>query len=403
MSSRRCNSMDLLKLVGRDREILQEDFAIHNTSLTAEVQKSRFLVIGGAGSIGQAVVKELFARNPQTLYVVDISENNLVELVRDLRSSIGYIAGDFQVFALDAGSEHFFKWLENCEQFDYVLNLSALKHVRSEKDAYTLMRLIDVNIINVKSCLDILQDKGCKKYFAVSTDKAANPANLMGASKFLMERYLLNNSDKIEFSSARFANVAFSDGSLLHGFDQRILKRQPLSAPNDVRRYFITPKEAGRICLLSCIQGGNRDIYFPKLSKKLHEITFAEIAIRYLEAKDKVAYICKSENEAREYLSLNQDLKNWPCYFFKTDTTGEKDFEEFFTKNEKLQMEKYVDLGVIKNTVSKYDNCVDVFLTQIYEMRKSKSYSREDLTLLFTNVINQLEYKDTGKFLDGKM
>ncbi|HHP8720838.1 TPA: UDP-N-acetylglucosamine 4,6-dehydratase, partial [Acinetobacter baumannii] len=234
------------------------------------------------GSIGQAVVKEIFKRNPKKLHVVDISENNLTEVVRDIRSSFGYIDGDFQTFALDIGSAEYDAYIENDGDFDYVLNLSALKHVRSEKDPFTLMRMIHVNILNTEKTIQQSIAKGVKKYFCVSTDKAANPVNMMGGSKRIMEMFLMRQSQYIDISTARFANVAFSDGSLLHGFNQRIQKNQPIAAPNDIRRYFVTPKESGELCLMSCLLGENRDIFFPKLSEHLHLITFADIAVKYL-------------------------------------------------------------------------------------------------------------------------
>lgn len=395
--------MDLLSLVGREREILTSDLEAHDYEITRKIESASFLVIGGAGSIGQAVVKEIFARNPKRLYVIDISENNLVELVRDIRSSIGYIDGDFQTFAIDAGSEHFFALLKSSKPFDFVLNLSAMKHVRSEKDPYSLMRLLDVNLLNVISCVDFLTKQGSTKYFSVSTDKAANPANLMGASKYLMERYLLSQSDKLKFSSARFANVAFSDGSLLFGFEQRILKQQPLSAPLDIRRYFITPSEAGKICLFSCILGENRDIFFPKLTRKLHEITFAEIAVNYLQAKNKNPVICQSEQEARDYLTQCQSLNNWPCYFFKSDTTGEKEFEEFYTENEKVDLTSYEDLGIVKNISANMDQSIYSFLEKLAALKASEDYDRSKLVTMFREAIHHLDHKETGKFLDGRM
>ena len=291
--------MNILKLIGRDKELFEEDILIHEKELSEIVSSSRFLVIGGAGSIGQAVTKEIFKRNPQKLHVVDISENNLVELVRDIRSSFGYINGDFQTFALDAGSVEYDTFWNVDGKFDFVLNLSALKHVRSEKDPFTLMRMIDVNIFNTDKTIQQSIEKEVKKYFCVSTDKAANPANLMGASKRIMEMFLMKRSKQIEISTARFANVAFSDGSLLHGFNQRIQKQQPIVAPNDVKRYFVIPKESGELCLMSTIFGENRDIFFPKLSEKLHLITFSEIAVRYLNEIGYEPYLCENEEEAR--------------------------------------------------------------------------------------------------------
>ena len=268
----------ILKLIGRERELFSTDIEIAENELSETVRESKFLVLGGAGSIGQAVTKEIFKRNPAKLHVVDISENNLVELVRDIRSSFGYIPGDFRTFALDIGSVEYDAFFKADGGYDYILNLSALKHVRSEKDPYTLMRMVDVNVFNTDKTLKQAIEAGARKYFCVSTDKAANPVNMMGASKRIMEMFLMRRSLQMDISTARFANVAFSDGSLLHGFNQRLEKRQPIVAPNDVRRYFVTPKESGELCLMSCIFGGNRDIFFPKLSEELHLISFADIA-----------------------------------------------------------------------------------------------------------------------------
>ncbi|MFM2265150.1 MAG: hypothetical protein RLZ77_570, partial [Bacteroidota bacterium] len=247
--------MNILKLIGRTEFLFSKDINNYQNKLNDIVTSSKFLVIGGAGSIGQAVTKEIFKRNPQKLHVVDISENNMVELVRDIRSSFGYIDGDFQTFALDIGSEEYDAFIEADGKYDYVLNLSALKHVRSEKDPYTLMRMINVNIFNTDKTIKQSITKGVKKYFCVSTDKAANPVNMMGASKRIMEMFLMRRSKEIDISTARFANVAFSDGSLLHGFNQRIMKKQPIVAPNDIMRYFVIPEESGQLCLMSCVFG----------------------------------------------------------------------------------------------------------------------------------------------------
>lgn len=244
---------NILSLIGRTDALFTQDISNQEVELSKIVSESRFLVLGGAGSIGQAVTKEIFKRNPKKLHVVDISENNMVELVRDIRSSFGYIDGDFQTFALDIGSIEYDAFIKSDGQFDYVLNLSALKHVRSEKDPFTLMRMIDVNVFNTDKTIQQSIESGAKKYFCVSTDKAANPVNMMGASKRIMEMFLMRRSKQMSISTARFANVAFSDGSLLHGFNQRIQKRQPIVAPNDIKRYFVTPQESGELCLMSCI------------------------------------------------------------------------------------------------------------------------------------------------------
>lgn len=395
--------MDILKLIGRDKLLFEVDLKRHQREIQDIVSSSSFLVIGGAGSIGQAVTKEIFKRNPRKLHVVDISENNMVELVRDIRSSFGYISGDFQTFALDIGSIEYDAFIAADGKYDYVLNLSALKHVRSEKDPFTLMRMIDVNIFNTEKTIKQSIENGVKKYFCVSTDKATNPVNMMGASKRIMEMFLMRQSKNISISTARFANVAFSDGSLLHGFNQRIQKRQPIVAPNDVKRYFVTPQESGELCLMSCLLGENRDVFFPKLSENLHLITFAEIAVKYLNELGFEPYLCKTEDEARDMVKLNGSKKQWPCLFTQSDTTGEKDFEEFFTSNEKLDLAKFINLGVIKNEFASENNNLEYFSEKIGEWKDAKKWTKENIVELFHYMLPDFNHMETGKYLDSKM
>jgi len=395
--------MSILTLIGREKELFNDDITAHEKELSHIVSSSTFLVIGGAGSIGQAVVKEIFKRNPKKLHVVDISENNMVELVRDIRSSMGYIDGDFQTFALDIGSIEYDAFIKADGKYDYVLNLSALKHVRSEKDPFTLMRMIDVNIFNTDKTLQQSIDNGVKKYFCVSTDKAANPVNMMGASKRIMEMFLMRKSLQIPISTARFANVAFSDGSLLHGFNQRLAKQQPIVAPNDIKRYFVTPQESGELCLMSCIFGENRDIFFPKLSEELHLITFAEIAVKYLKERGFETFICQDEDEARALVKTLPKEGKWPCLFTSSDTTGEKDFEEFFTENETLDMNRFKNLGIIKNEPLFDEAKLSSFTQKIEAMKHAKLWSKDDIVHLFHEMIPNFGHKETGKYLDGKM
>ena len=395
--------MNLLDLIGRNNELFSDDISNHEKELSFIIESSRFLVIGGAGSIGQAVTKEIFKRNPRKLHVVDISENNMVELVRDIRSSFGYIDGDFQTFALDIGSIEYDAFWHADGEYDYVLNLSALKHVRSEKDPFTMMRMIEVNIYNTVKTIKQSIEKGVKKYFCVSTDKAANPANMMGASKRIMEMYLMKYSEQIDISTARFANVAFSDGSLLHGFNQRIEKKQPIVAPNDVKRYFVIPKESGELCLMSTIFGENRDIFFPKLSESLHLITFSDIAIRFLKDKGYEPFLCKTEDEARELIHTLPQKGQWPCLFTESDTTGEKDFEEFFTENEVLNLNRFKNLGIIKNEAVYDSNLLDHFKTSIDKMKQNGSWTKKELVDLFFEMIPNFDYVEKGKYLDAKM
>ncbi|BFT31121.1 UDP-N-acetylglucosamine 4,6-dehydratase [Alteromonas sp. D210916BOD_24] len=395
--------LDFLALIGRDQALFTKDIAHYETALSKLISQSKFLVLGGAGTIGQAVTKAIFKRQPKKLYVVDISENNMVELVRDIRSSFGYIDGDFQTFAIDIGSDEYDAFFEADGDFDYVLNLSALKHVRSEKDPYTLMRMIEVNILNVDKTLRQSIAKGIKKYFCVSTDKAANPVNMMGASKRIMEMFLTRNSQHIDISTARFANVAFSDGSLLHGFNQRIEKKQPIVAPTDIKRYFILPEESGELCLMSCLFGNNRDIFFPKLSEALHLISFADIAMKYLAGKGYEPYLCETEDEARALALTLPEQGKWPCLFTHSDTTGEKDFEEFFTEQEALDMARFDGMGVIE-TPPHFDNhLLESFEKKIHEMKCAKRWTKSDIVELFREMLPNFQHKETGKYLDSKM
>ncbi|QCZ94274.1 UDP-N-acetylglucosamine 4,6-dehydratase [Salinimonas iocasae] len=394
---------DVLQLIGRQNEIFSDDIYARENALNTIVSKSRFLVLGGAGTIGQAVTKEIFKRQPKKLYVVDISENNLAELVRDIRSSFGYIDGDFQTYALDIGSVAYDAFIKSAGEFDYVLNLSALKHVRSEKDPFTLMRMIDVNIFNTLKTLQQSVQSGVKKYFCVSTDKAANPVNMMGASKRIMEMYLMRESQSVAISTARFANVAFSDGSLLHSFNQRLQKNQPIVAPNDIKRYFLTPKESGELCLMSCIFGDNRDIFFPKLSESLHLITFAEIAEKYVRLQGYAPYHCESEQEARSLMATLPAKGQWPCLFTSSDTTGEKDFEEFFTADENVNMDSFKSIGVIQNALDVSEERLHYFSDAIDALKRAGYWEKAQLVELFSEMLNNFNHLETGKYLDSKM
>ena len=394
---------NILDLIGRKSDLFGPDINQLSERLDKTVEDGRFLVIGGAGSIGQAVTKEIFKRNPLRVHVVDISENNMVELVRDIRSTLGYIDGDFRTFAIDCGGKEFEALIASEGPYDYVFNLSALKHVRSEKDPFTLMRMLSVNIFNTIKTFRLARDNGAKKYFCVSTDKAANPVNMMGASKRIMEMFLMRESKTMPISMARFANVAFSDGSLLHGFNQRFAKRQPFSAPNDVRRYFVTPQESGELCLMSGLLGKNREIFFPKLSEHLHLITFSDIAERYLRQMGYEPYRCASEEEARDRAAELIVKKQWPCYFFSSDTTGEKDFEEFFTDKEDLDMSRFDGVGAIKNQPIYDSQKLDDFSSGVHALREKGSWDKQGILDLFFDLLPEFAHKETGKYLDQRM
>jgi len=398
---------DILKLIGRENDLFELDINKKNEDLSKIISNSRFLVIGGAGTIGSAICKEIFDRNPEVLHVVDISENNMVELVRDIRSSSGYGDGEFATYALDCGSDIFKGFIRDQKKriggYDYIFNTSALKHVRSEKDAYTLMRMIDTNIFNTDSTLEMAYDMGTKKYFCVSTDKAANPVNMMGASKRIMEMYLNRQSERQNVSTARFANVAFSDGSLLYGFNRRMEKNQPLSAPNDVKRYFVSPREAGELCLMSGLFGENRDIYFPKLDEDVNMLTFSDIAVKYLRDRGYEHVECETEEEARRSVDKLKAEHRYPVYFFESDTTGEKAFEEFYTSEENVDMNSYEGIGVIKTPLDYDNDILEAFTDSIGRMKKKGVWSRSDLIDLFNQTIPNFNHMETGKFLDGRM
>lgn len=393
----------ILNLIGRTEPLFDDDVRRRERELSEAVASSRFLVIGGAGSIGSAVTREIFRRNPRLLHVVDISENNMVELVRDVRSSLGYSDGEFATFAIDAGSDIFNAFMRSGPGYDYVLNLSALKHVRSEKDPYTLMRMVDVNVFNTDRTMLQAKEAGARKYFCVSTDKAANPVNMMGASKRIMEMFLMRRSLELPVSTARFANVAFSDGSLLYGFNRRIEKEQPLAAPNDVRRYFVTPKESGELCLLSCLLGENRDLFFPKLDEGLHLITFSDIAVRYLERLGYEAVECSSEDEARSRVRELKPRRKWPVFFFSSDTTGEKDFEEFYMEGERLDLGRFDSIGVVQNEPSFDQDRIAAFERRITELRARGRWDRPELVRLFNETLPEFHHLETGRFLDSRM
>lgn len=394
--------MNVLELIGRE-PLFAEDVARQETTLSSLVADARFLVIGGAGSIGQAVTREIFKRGPRALHVVDISENNLVELVRDIRSTLGYIDGDFRTYAIDCGGREFDALMRASGGYDYVLNLSALKHVRSEKDPFTLMRMIGVNITNTMDTLALARDGGARKYFCVSTDKAANPVNMMGASKRIMELFLMRASADMPVSTARFANVAFSDGSLLHGFNQRFAKRQPLSAPDDVRRYFLTPQESGELCLMSCLLGSNRELLFPKLDGALHLARFSDLAVGYLAQLGYEAVECDSEDEARGRAPELIAQRKWPCYFFRSDTTGEKGAEEFYMAGETLDMARFARIGVICGRADHDAARLDRFMAELARIRAQPTWGKPELVALFKEVLPGFDHMETGKYLDERM
>ncbi len=395
--------LEMMAILERRRRLFERDLAAVGDELNGRVREASFLVLGGAGSIGQAVVKELFSRHPRVLHVVDVSENNLVELVRDIRSSLGYIAGDFQTLPLAIGEAEFDGFVAASGPYDYILNLSALKHVRSEKDPFSLMRMLRVNVLDTEHTLRYAAGGGARRYFAVSSDKAANPANAMGGTKRAMELCLIRAGDAIEVSSARFANVAFSDGSLLHGFDSRLAKRQPLAAPEDVRRYFITPSEAATLCLISCLRCGNRETVFPQPRDDFEALSFSGIAERFRDSRGYRAHPCATEDEARARVEELAADGRWPCYFFTSDTTGEKEIEEFQIAGEEVDLDTYDEIGVIRWQPLEDPAALDRFLDEVRQLRRSGGWTREQLLHLLKELVPELSHQETGKFLDQRM
>ena len=392
---------DDLKLIGRDFKLFEEDLVQNEYELKKLINESSFLVIGGGGSIGQAVSKELFERNPKKLHIVDINENNLVELVRDIRSSFGYIKGEFKTFVIDIGNLEFELFMKSNNDYDYIFNLSALKHVRSERDPYTLIRLIKTNIINA---INIARNSNSnlKKYFCVSSDKATNPFNMMGASKRIMETFLMNEKFDFSVSTARFANVAFSDGSLLYGFTERIKKKQPLAAPNDVSRYFVSFKEAGQLCLFSCLLGKNKEIFFPILDEKKHLQKFSVIARNFLREIGFEPYICLTEEESRTECKKLIKKNKWPCWFFDSETTGEKLIEEFYTSNNLIDLTKFNDIGIILDGFKGYNLDYSEFVYMFENILKT-NFEKNDLVELFKYFLPDFNHVEKNKNLDEKM
>lgn len=397
--------MNVREIIGRERSLFAEDVARNEKTIEDLICGARVLIYGGAGSIGKEVAAQVFSRNPSALHVVDISENNLVELVRNLRSSLGYNNGETRFLPIDMGSVEMSAFLASQPPYDYVLNLAAMKHVRSEKDEFSLMRMIKVNVLDTLNTLTYASQTGSKKYFAVSTDKAKKPANLMGATKRIMEDVLFREVGATRISTARFANVAFSDGSLLHGFRQRLVLNQPISAPRDVRRYFVTGDEAGLLCLAALTLGNSREIFFPNLDAGTQLLTFSDIALQFLESQGYEPVEVASEEEARGRAHELIAQRKWPCYFFSSDTSGEKPFEEFFSEDDRVDWKRFADIGVIcalpPDEVQQAR--VAEFLEAIARLRTTESWSKADLVTCIKNACRELSHIDVGRFLDDKM
>lgn len=387
----------------REQSLFEEDLIKYKEELSENIFNKSVLVIGGAGTIGSSFVHAILNYKPARLYVVDTNENGLTELTRDLRSTKNqYIPTDYKTYPLDFSTEVFRKMVRNEGPFQIVANFAAHKHVRSEKDKYSIEAMLGNNVFNAKQLLDFLSEFPPEHFFCVSTDKAANPVNVMGASKKLMEETIMAYSTRMKITTARFANVAFSNGSLLDGYIYRMMKRQPLACPADVRRFFVSPEESGQICLLACILGKSGEIYFPKLTED-QMVNFKDITINFLEQSGKRIVQTASEEEAISYFLENKDNSNYPVYFFTSDTSGEKLYEEFYDAQDIVDLGSYVGMGVIKNAkiVSKQD--VEVVIENLRGLMQKHHYDKADIVRAMKEILPDFEHIETGKGLDSKM
>ncbi len=390
------------KITGRKESLLAEDFKTYEKLLREKIQGKPVLVVGGAGTIGSSYIKAMLPFEPSKLVVADINENGLTELVRDCRSRNDIrLPKDFKSYPVNFGEPVFEKIFRKEGPFSIVANFAAHKHVRSEKDVYSIEAMIENNVIRAKRFLDQLLKSPPEHFFCVSTDKAANPVNIMGASKKLMEEVILAYSDEIKITTARFANVAFSNGSLLAGFIERLMKQQPLSCPADVKRYFVSPRESGEICLLACMLGNSGEIIFPKLDPEKDLVSFKSIAIQFLKETGFEPYECSSEEEAKEK-ALNISDKKYPVYFFESDTSGEKLYEEFFTEEEELDVERFSALGVIKNAERRNKSDLNTVINELEQVFK-KETSKEEVVNTLNKLLPTFQHIETGLNLDQKM
>lgn len=400
---------DLEQFIGkhvtrRPQSMFLEDIEKNREQLTQKIQGKTVLVIGGAGSIGSSFIKAILPFRPSALVVADTNENGLAELTRDLRSTKGmFVPEDYIPYPMDFASPVFKKMFTARRGFDIVANFSAHKHVRSEKDIYSIEALLQNNVLHAKQLLDLLEQYPPEEYFCVSTDKAANPVNIMGASKRIMEDVIFSYSDKFPVKTARFANVAFSNGSLPAGFLARISKLQPLSAPSDVRRYFVSPEESGQICMLACMLGENREIFFPKL-EEAQMMTFDKIATALLHEYGYDVLECRSDEEAIELAgSLRQGSRRYPVHYSPSNTSGEKAFEEFVTDTETVDRERFSSLGVITGKEIPPRDRVERLFRSLSDAFDRENTTKERIVAILQEYLPNFQHMETGKSLDSKM
>lgn len=387
----------------RPESLFNEDIENNFKTLEEEISGKSALVIGGAGTIGSSFITELLKFKPSELYVIDNNENGLTELTRHLRSSFRqFVPENYKTYPLNYADPILDKIIKSHGKFDIVANFAAHKHVRSEKDIFSVQAMIENNVLNTKIFLDKLLNYTPKHFFCVSTDKAANPVNIMGASKKLMEHVILSYSNSFKVSTARFANVAFSNGSLLDGYLERISKNQPISCPNDIKRFFVSPTESGQICLLSCILGQSGDIFFPKLEDT--ELTlFKEITESFFSYLDTKIITLSSEDEAKEYAAKMNPTDPYPVYFFSSDTSGEKSYEEFYTNEDTLNLTQFKSLGVIKNSPVFEKAKIENICSELKQVFSADNINKSDIVKTLNKHLPDFNHLETGKNLDQKM
>ncbi len=390
-------------VIHREDSIFNIDVREYEEELKNHISRKSILVIGGAGSIGSSFVYSILKYEPSELYIVDTNENALTELTRWFRSGGGKLPAEYRSYPMDYSSDVFRRMFSYHKGFDIVANFSAHKHVRSEKDIFSIEAMLKNNVINAMGLLETLGEYKPEVYFCVSTDKAANPVNIMGASKRIMEDMIFSYSDDFDVKTARFANVAFSNGSLLNGFVHRISNRQPLSAPKDVKRYFVSQREAGEICMMSAIVGNNREIFFPKLNDS-QMMTFDDIAVKFLEYMGYDPDVCSSEEEAIERAkTLKVEDGKYPVYFSVSDTSGEKQFEEFYTDKEDVEMNRFQSLGVVKKAVNYTKEDINLLLGNLRYLFNRNNVTKADVIEVLSAYLPDFHHIETGLSLDSKM
>jgi FlaA1/EpsC-like NDP-sugar epimerase len=388
----------------RPSSMFEPDIKANAEVLTREIKGKKVCVIGGAGSIGSSFIKAVLRFEPASVVVVDLNENGLAELVRDVRSTNGlYVPDEFRCYTLNFADPIFERIFREEKGFDIVANFSAHKHVRSEKDRYSVQALIENNDIKAKKLMDLLMVYPPKHFFCVSTDKAANPVNIMGASKRIMEDLVMAYNDKFKVTTARFANVAFSNGSLPDGWIHRLQKKQPLAAPSDVKRYFVSPEESGQICMLACILGKGGEVFFPKLGED-QMLTFSSICDEFVKSEGFAKKECANDAEAKQYAAqMDYDNDTYPVVYFKSDTTGEKAYEEFYVPGEKINMERFKALGVVEETTRRPMPEVNAFFEKLEAIFHKDDFTKAQVVDAIKDFIPNFEHEEKGKNLDQKM